>query len=118
MSFGGSFLLQVAPFAGSCSFPFSECAEKGIWVVVAEEAGRFTKVKRRLQEVMFRQFAAGVADELAEGGAFFRDAPLQSPTAHPQFPCHVGDLGTLSSQQPHEHPSNAGSNGLIRFPSG
>ncbi|HYY28039.1 MAG TPA: hypothetical protein VE860_08860, partial [Chthoniobacterales bacterium] len=110
--------LQGASFAGSCSFPFPEGAEEGVWVFVAEQASRFAELKRRLQEVMFRQFSASVADQLAKASAFFCDAPLQGPAAHPQFFCHVGDLGTLSSQQPHEHPFNAGGDGLLRFPPG
>jgi len=92
-------LLRVAPFGGRCAFPFPEGTEEGIGVFVPEEASRLAELNRRLPKIMFCQFPAGVADELAEAGAIFRDAPLQGPAAHPQFFGHVRDSGTVAAQQ-------------------
>ena len=69
--------MRDAPPAGRGSFPVVKCTEERIWILVAQQVGRFAEGDRTLTQVVVRQFATCFIEHLLKGDATFGESSLQ-----------------------------------------
>ena len=77
-----------------------ERAEERVGVFVAQEIRGFVELERRMQQVVARELAARLLDELLERRAVLREPALQRPRAQAELARHFVDRRPPPGQLP------------------
>src|SRR3974390_2116759 len=90
--------MPCAPFPRGSAFPSLKGSKERIGMLVAQQESGFVQFDGAMLEVVVRQFAPGVFDQLLEGDVGIGEAALQGARAHAELPGDLPERGTFARE--------------------